>query len=94
MYEGTIVKKGAVIAAGVVITSSTKVFDLVNETIIEPKEGSGITIPENAVVVGGSRYAKGEYPEKYGLSLYTPIIIKYKDEKIRAKLALEEALRF
>ena len=94
IYEGAIIKKGSVIAAGVVITSSTKVFDLVNETTIESKGNTGIVIPENAVVVGGSRVATGEFSEKYGLSVYTPLIIKYKDERIKAKLALEEALRF
>jgi 2,3,4,5-tetrahydropyridine-2-carboxylate N-succinyltransferase len=94
IYEGALIRRGAVIAAGVVITSSTKIFDLVNETTIESSGNRGIVIPENAVVVGGSRYAKGEFSESYGLSVYTPIIIKYRDEKIKAKLALEEALRF
>lgn len=94
IYEGTVIKKGSVIAAGVVITASTKVFDLVNETEISSTDEHGIVIPENAVVVGGSRVLQGNFPRIYGLSVYSPIIIKYKDEKIKAKLALEEALRF
>jgi 2,3,4,5-tetrahydropyridine-2-carboxylate N-succinyltransferase len=94
IYEGTLVKKGSVIAAGVIITSSTKVLDVVNETTITSTNEHGIVIPENAVVVAGSRYAEGKFSQKYGLSIYSPIIIKYKDEKIKAKLALEEALRF
>jgi 2,3,4,5-tetrahydropyridine-2,6-dicarboxylate N-succinyltransferase len=94
IYEGALIKKGAVIAAGVVLTSSTKVFDLVNQTTIESNGYAGIVIPENAVVVGGSRIATGRFSEKYGLSVYTPLIIKYRDERIKAKLVLEEALRF
>jgi len=94
IYEGTVIKKGAVIATGVVITSSTKIFDLVNEKIIEADSDNSIIVPENAVVVGGSRTIRNNFSNRYGLSIYTPIIIKYKDEKIKAKLALEEALRF
>jgi len=78
----------------VVITSSTKIFDLVNEKIIEADSDNNIIVPENAVVVGGSRTIRNNFSNRYGLSIYTPIIIKYKDEKIKAKLALEEALRF
>jgi 2,3,4,5-tetrahydropyridine-2,6-dicarboxylate N-succinyltransferase len=61
IYEGAVIKKGSVIAAGVVITSSTKVFDLVNQTTIGSEGNTGIVIPENAVVVGGSRVLTGEF---------------------------------
>lgn len=93
VYEGTWVKRRAVIGAGVVLTASTKVFDLVNETICEAKDGQPLTIPENAVVVPGVRAAKGDFAHAHGLGISTPLIVKYRDEKTDAKAALEMALR-
>jgi len=93
IYEGTIVKKGAVLASGVILTASTPVFDLVNDSIIRKNERGSLIIPENAVVVAGSRKIDSPFAAKHGLSLYTPLIIKYRDEKTNARTALEESLR-
>ncbi|MBD3276153.1 MAG: 2,3,4,5-tetrahydropyridine-2,6-dicarboxylate N-succinyltransferase, partial [Candidatus Marinimicrobia bacterium] len=93
IYEGTIVKKGAVIGAGVVLTSGTPVYDLVNENIIRAEKGQPLTIPENAVVVPGSRPVNSEFAKQHGLSIYSPLIVKYRDEKTDSSTALEDALR-
>ena len=93
IYEGVLVRHHAVIASGVILTSSTKVFDIVNQNIIQSTEDSPLEIPPRAVVVSGSRQLKGEFAEKHGLSVYTPIIVKYRDEKTDAKSTLENILR-
>ncbi len=93
IYEGTIVKRRAVIGAGVVLTGSTPVFDLVKETIYRRTGASPLIIPEGAVVVQGSRHVDAPFAKKHHLALYTPIIIKYRDEKTDAGTALEESLR-
>jgi 2,3,4,5-tetrahydropyridine-2-carboxylate N-succinyltransferase len=91
VYEGTIVRTRAVLGAGVVLTSSTRVYDLVHERVLGGEEG--LEIPEGAVVIPGSRRAKGAFAEAHGLSIATPLIIKYRDAKTDAKAALEDALR-
>jgi 2,3,4,5-tetrahydropyridine-2-carboxylate N-succinyltransferase len=93
IYEGTIVKNGAVIGAGVVLTSGTPVYDLVNENILKAAKGQPLTIPENAVVVPGSRPVKSEFAREHNLSIYSPLIVKYRDEKTDSSTALEDALR-
>ena len=93
IYEGTIVKRRAVIAAGVILTASTPVYDLVNEEIITREQGGSLTIPEGAVVVSGSREITSDFGQHHGLSKYTPIIVKYRDEKTDRSIALEDALR-
>jgi 2,3,4,5-tetrahydropyridine-2-carboxylate N-succinyltransferase len=93
IYEGTIVRKRAVLASGVVLTGSSKVFDIVNNKVITSIEGSTLEIPEGAVVVNGSRAIKSEFGLDNMLSISTPIIIKYRDDKTDAKTALESALR-
>jgi 2,3,4,5-tetrahydropyridine-2,6-dicarboxylate N-succinyltransferase len=93
IYEGTIVKKRAVLAAGVFITASTPVYDCVNETIIRKNELGSVVIPENAVVVAGSRAFGGAFAQAHHLDVYTPLIIKYRDERTDARTALEESLR-
>ena len=93
IYEGVLVRKRAVLASGVILTASTKVFDLVNEKVIQASEGKPLEIPESAVLVSGARTINTNFGKKYGLSLYSPVIIKYRDEKTDAKTALEEALR-
>ena len=91
--EGTIVRARAVLAAGVVLTRSTKVFDLVNEReIVAPADGS-LEIPAGAVVVPGSRPASGAFAQKLGLHVATALIVKYRDEKTDAKASLESVLR-
>jgi len=91
--EGVIVKSRAVIGAGVIITASTPVYDVVKEKIYTAKNGS-LIIPEGAVVIPGSRNIKGNpFAQEYGLHVATPIIKKYRDEKTDAKTALEMSLR-
>ncbi len=93
IYEGTIVKRRAVIGTGVILNASTPVYDIVNGTIIRKDENGSLIIPEHAVVVAGSRAIDSSFAQKHGLSLYTPLIIKYRDERTDAKTALETALR-
>ncbi|MBX3120298.1 MAG: 2,3,4,5-tetrahydropyridine-2,6-dicarboxylate N-succinyltransferase [Fimbriimonadaceae bacterium] len=92
VYEGTVVKRGAVLGTGTILNQSTPVYDLVNETVISAKEGP-LVIPENAVVVAGSRAIQRGIGKDWGLSLYTPVIVKYKDEKTAGKIQLEDLLR-
>jgi 2,3,4,5-tetrahydropyridine-2-carboxylate N-succinyltransferase len=93
IYEGTVVKKGAVIGAGVVLTRGTPVYDLVRETIHRAESGRVLVIPENAVVVPGARQVKGSWGQSQGISLQTPVIVKYRDEKTDAATSLESWLR-
>ncbi|MBM2840987.1 MAG: 2,3,4,5-tetrahydropyridine-2,6-dicarboxylate N-succinyltransferase [Bacteroidetes bacterium] len=93
IYEGTIVHRGAVIGAGVVITGATPVYDIVKRTIYRSHGDAPLNIPENAVVVPGSRPLVQEWALHEKLSLATPVIVKYKDEKTSASVALEESLR-
>ena len=93
IYEGTVVKKGAVIGAGVVLTRGTPVYDLVRETVHRADAGRALVIPENAVVVPGARQVKGSWGQSQGISLQTPVIVKYRDEKTDAATALESWLR-
>lgn len=93
VYEGTIVHSGAVIAAGTVLTSATRIYDLVNENVISLNDDGIIEIPENAVVVPGTRKKDGKFAEKHDISIYSPIIIKYRDEKTKNSTNLEEILR-
>jgi 2,3,4,5-tetrahydropyridine-2-carboxylate N-succinyltransferase len=93
VYEGTIVRRGAVLGAGVVLTRGTPVFDLVNETVHRAEGEAPLEIPEDAVVVGGSRAVGSTWAREQGLSLYTPVIVKYRDEKTDLATALEGWLR-
>jgi 2,3,4,5-tetrahydropyridine-2-carboxylate N-succinyltransferase len=93
VYEGTVVRKGAVIGAGVVLTRGTPVYDLVRETIHRSQDGRPLVIPENAVVVPGARQVKAGWGQSQQISLQTPIIVKYRDEKTDAATALEAWLR-
>ena len=87
LFEGLWVQRRAVIAAGVVLTASTPIYDLVNERVVQ-----GV-VPENAVVVPGVRPASGAYAAQCGLGVQTAVIVKYRDESTEAAVALEEALR-
>jgi 2,3,4,5-tetrahydropyridine-2,6-dicarboxylate N-succinyltransferase len=97
VYEGTIVRRGAVLAAGTILTRGTPIFDLVNGTILRASADLPLIIPENAVVVPGSRaIAKGKghaQSHDWGLSLYASVIVKYRDEKTDLSTALEDLLR-
>jgi 2,3,4,5-tetrahydropyridine-2-carboxylate N-succinyltransferase len=93
VYEGTIVREGAVLAAGTILTGGTPVYDLVNDRFYRKTADSPLEIPAGAVVVAGSRaITKGKAAE-LGLSVYTPIIVKYRDEKTDASVRLEDILR-
>jgi 2,3,4,5-tetrahydropyridine-2-carboxylate N-succinyltransferase len=97
VYEGTIVRTGAVLAPGTILTRGTPVFDLVNGTTIKAAADTPLIVPSNAVVVPGSRaVTKGKghaNSEAWGLSLYAPVIVKYRDEKTDLSTTLEELLR-
>lgn len=93
VYEGTRVGAGAVLGAGTILTRSTPVYDLVHGRVLGCEEGEGLTIPDGAVVVPGSRaVARGRGPE-WGLALYTPVIVKYRDERTAQAIELEDWLR-
>ena len=93
VYEGTIVKRRAVLAAGTIITASTPLYDLPNDRIIEPAAGSPLIVPEGAVVVSGTRPVTSGKGREWGLSVSTPIIVKYRDERTSARTALESWIR-
>jgi len=93
IYEGTVVRRRAVVGAGVVLTRGTPVYDLERQTIHRAEGAKPLVIPENAVVVPGARAVKNEWGRREGLSLQTPVIVKYRDEKTDAATALESWLR-
>jgi 2,3,4,5-tetrahydropyridine-2-carboxylate N-succinyltransferase len=93
VYEGTIVRKGAVLAAGAILTRGTPVFDLVSGEVLRATTDSPLIIPENAVVVPGSRAMSRGKGAEWGLSLYAPVIVKYRDDKTSLSTALEDLLR-
>jgi len=93
IYEGCIVRQGAVLAPGVILSRSTPVYDLVNERVLRARGGSSLEIPSRAVVVPGSRPASTEFARSEGISLYAPVIVKYRDVRTDAATALEVALR-
>ncbi|MEJ7624665.1 MAG: 2,3,4,5-tetrahydropyridine-2,6-dicarboxylate N-succinyltransferase [Pyrinomonadaceae bacterium] len=93
VYEGTIVREGAVLASGVILTRSTPVFDLPNSCVIKAQPGASLEIPAGAVVVQGARAVRDGFGRENGLSIYCPIIVKYRDEKTDASTQLEDYLR-
>ncbi len=93
IYEGTIVREGAVLASGTILTGSTPVYDLVREEIYQKTADAPLEIPAGAVVVPGSRRARGDVGMAWGLSIYAPVIVKYRDDKTNAAAQLEDLLR-
>jgi 2,3,4,5-tetrahydropyridine-2-carboxylate N-succinyltransferase len=93
VYEGAVVKRRAVLAAGTILTGSTPVYDLPNGRLIEPMPGQPMIVPEGAVVVPGARPVTSGRGREWGLSIATPIIVKYRDERTDARTALEEWIR-
>jgi 2,3,4,5-tetrahydropyridine-2-carboxylate N-succinyltransferase len=93
VYEGTIVRERAVLAAGTILTGSTPVYDLAREKIYQRTPDAPLEIPAGAVVVPGSRNVRGEVGQAWGLSLYAPVIVKYRDEKTDRAVQLEDYLR-
>jgi 2,3,4,5-tetrahydropyridine-2-carboxylate N-succinyltransferase len=93
VYEGTIVRSKAVLAAGTILTRGTPVYDLPNNTVLRATPEMPLIIPSGAVVVPGSRAIQHGPGKDLGLSVYTPIIVKYRDEKTELSTALEDILR-
>ena len=93
VYEGTLVRSCVVLGAGTILTRSTPLYDLVRDKLIRATEESPLEVPEGAVVVPGSRAVKKGKAADLGISLYTPVIVKYRDEKTGKSVELEEWLR-
>jgi 2,3,4,5-tetrahydropyridine-2-carboxylate N-succinyltransferase len=93
VYEGAVLKRRVVLGAGVVLTGSTPVYDLARQAIYRKTAEQPLVIPEGAVVVQGSRAIDHAFAKKHHLAIYTPVIIKYRDEGTDASTALEESLR-
>ena len=93
IYEGTVVGHEAVIASGTILTASTPVYDTVNGEVLRASDDHPLVIPPGAVVVPGSRPARGEFAAQHSLQITTPLIVKYRDASTDAAAALEDALR-
>ena len=93
VYEGAIVRQRAVLAAGVILTNSTPIFDLVRNAIIRPSPGQQLVVPEGAVVVPGARAITDGAGRDWGLSLATPVIVKYRDDRTDTRTGLETWIR-
>jgi 2,3,4,5-tetrahydropyridine-2-carboxylate N-succinyltransferase len=93
IYEGAVVKTRAVIAAGVVLTGSTPIYDLPKGTIIRPADGQPLVVPEGAVVVPGARAVTVGAGRDWQLSLATPVIVKYRDDRTDTRTELETWIR-
>jgi 2,3,4,5-tetrahydropyridine-2-carboxylate N-succinyltransferase len=93
VYEGTIVRERAVLAAGTILTGATPVFDLVRECVYRREGDKPLEIPAGAVVVPGTRAIESERGRAWGLSVYAPVIVKYRDEKTDKSAQLEDYLR-
>jgi len=93
VYEGTLVRSGAVLAPGVVLTHATPLYDLVRGEVLRASGETPLVVPENAVVVPGSRAVTRGKAAEWGISLYAPVIVKYRDDKTDLATALEEVLR-
>ena len=93
VYEGTVVKRRAVLGTGTILNRSTPVYDLVKGTVLRATDEEPLVIPEGAVVVAGSRAVTSGNGKDWGISLYTPVIVKYRDAKTDARIQLEDLLR-
>ena len=93
VYEGAIVRTGAVLAAGAILTRGTPVYDLVHGAVLRATSESPLIIPKDAVVVPGSRAVHKGKGQEWGLSLYCPVIVKYRDDKTNLSTTLEDLLR-
>jgi 2,3,4,5-tetrahydropyridine-2,6-dicarboxylate N-succinyltransferase len=93
VYEGTIIRERAVLASGTILTGSTPVYDLVREKVYTKTADAPLQIPAGAVVVPGSRKVRGDVGAAWGLSIYAPVIVKYRDEKTDLSVQLEDFLR-
>jgi 2,3,4,5-tetrahydropyridine-2-carboxylate N-succinyltransferase len=93
VYEGTVVKRGAVLGTGTILNRSTPVYDVTSGNVLTASDDQPLIIPEEAVVVAGSRAISKGRGKDWGLSLYTPVIVKYRDAKTDLRTQLEDLLR-
>ena len=93
VYEGTVVRRGAVLGAGVILTRTTPVYDIARGEVLRARDDGPLVIPEEAVVVPGSRPVGRGVGRKWGLSLSAPVIVKYRDDRTDARVLLEGLLR-
>ena len=93
VYEGTVVRRRAVLAAGVVLTRGTPIYDLVRETVYRSEDDAPLEVPEGAVVVPGARAVRRGWGASQQVALQTPVIVKYRDERTDVATALESWLR-
>jgi 2,3,4,5-tetrahydropyridine-2-carboxylate N-succinyltransferase len=93
IYEGAVIKRRAVLGTGTIVNRSTPVYDLVRGVIHRAEGDAPLVIPEEAVVVAGSRMITSGVGREWGISLYTPVIVKYRDAKTDTKIQLEDLLR-
>jgi 2,3,4,5-tetrahydropyridine-2,6-dicarboxylate N-succinyltransferase len=93
VYEGTVIRKRVVLGSGTILNRSTPVYDLVRNTVYRATDDTPLVIPEEAVVVAGARHVTSGPGKDWGISLYTPVIVKYRDQKTDTKIQLEDLLR-
>ena len=93
LFDGVLVRRRAVLAAGVILTGSRRIYDCVRGEVLEGSAGAPLEVPEEAVVIPGSRRLRGEFAEAHGLAAGTALIVKYRDARTDARVALEQALR-
>lgn len=93
VYEGTVVKKRCVLGTGTILNRSTPVYDIVRGRTYSASDDQPLVIPEDAVVIPGSRAIQNGPGKEWGISLYTPVIVKYRDAKTDARIQLEDLLR-
>ena len=93
VYEGTVVKRRAVLGTGTILNRSTPVYDLVRQTVHKATDDEPLVIPEEAVVVAGARLIPRGPGKDWGISVYTPVIVKYRDAKTDTRIQLEDLLR-
>jgi 2,3,4,5-tetrahydropyridine-2-carboxylate N-succinyltransferase len=93
VYEGTVVKRRAVLGTGTILNRSMPLYDLVKGLVYKASDAEPLVVPEGAVVVAGSRAVTSGVGKDWGISLYTPVIVKYRDEKTDTKIQLEDLLR-
>jgi len=93
IYEGTVVKRRAVLGTGTILNRSTPVYDLVRNTVHRATDNEPLVIPEEAVIVAGARAVTSGPGKEWGISVYTPVIIKYRDARTDTRIQLEDLLR-
>jgi 2,3,4,5-tetrahydropyridine-2-carboxylate N-succinyltransferase len=93
VYEGTVVKRRAVLGTGTILNRSTPVYDLARGAVHRAGDDQPLVVPEGAVVVAGSRAVTSGPGKDWGISVYTPVIVKYRDERTDTRIQLEDLLR-